>query len=84
MAATAEPVSTPAIRLADHSPAVLAAIAFGILFLVVWELFVEVRNIKPYLLPKPSAIWGQFHGNFKFIRKDHVGPITVLRLPLAR
>ena len=32
MAATAEPVSTPAIRLADHSPAVLAAIAFAILF----------------------------------------------------
>jgi NitT/TauT family transport system permease protein len=49
--------------------AVLPPIVFGILFLVAWELFVVVRDIKPYLLPKPSAIWGQFHGNFTFIRK---------------
>lgn len=32
-------------------------------FLLLWEGFVVVRHIKPYLLPKPSAIWGQFHGN---------------------
>ena len=49
--------------------AVLPPIVFGVLFLVAWELFVVVRDIKPYLLPKPSAIWGQFHGNFTFIRK---------------
>jgi NitT/TauT family transport system permease protein len=49
--------------------AVLPSIIFGIVFLVAWELFVVVRDIKPYLLPKPSAIWGQFHGNFTLIRK---------------
>ncbi|MEO8696306.1 MAG: ABC transporter permease subunit [Acidimicrobiales bacterium] len=49
--------------------AVLPPIVFGILFLAAWELFVVARDIKPYLLPKPSAIWGQFHGNFTFIRK---------------
>jgi NitT/TauT family transport system permease protein len=53
----------------DKLFAVLTPIVFGILFLLVWELFVVVRDIKPYLLPKPSAIWGQFHGNFTFIRK---------------
>ena len=53
----------------DKLLAIVPPIVFGVLFLVAWELFVELRNIKPYLLPKPSAIWGQFHGNFKFIRK---------------
>jgi NitT/TauT family transport system permease protein len=47
----------------------LAPILFGIGFLVVWELVVVLRNIKAYLLPKPSAIWGQFHANFGIIRK---------------
>ena len=49
--------------------AVLPPIIFGIIFLLVWEMFVVVRDIKPYLLPRPSAIWGQFHGNFRQIRK---------------
>ena len=26
---------------------------------VLWELFVVVRNIKPFVLPKPTAIWEQ-------------------------
>lgn len=49
--------------------ALLPPILFGASFLLAWELFVVVRDIKPYLLPKPSAIWGQFHGNFELIRK---------------
>ena len=49
--------------------AVLPPVVFGIIFLLAWELFVVLRDIKPYLLPRPSAIWGQFHGNFRQIRK---------------
>jgi NitT/TauT family transport system permease protein len=49
--------------------ALLPPIVFGVVFLAAWELFVVMRDIKPYLLPKPSAIWGQFHGNFTLIRK---------------
>jgi NitT/TauT family transport system permease protein len=44
-------------------------IVFGIGFLALWELFVVVRHVKAYLLPKPSAIWGQFHADFGIIRK---------------
>ena len=29
----------------------------GVLFLGTWELFVKIFDIKPYLLPAPSAIW---------------------------
>lgn len=46
---------------------VLPPIVFGVLFLTAWELFVRVRDIKPYLLPRPSAIWGQLHGNLGFV-----------------
>ena len=61
MAATAEPVSTPAIRLADHSPAVLAAIAFAILFSKPAVLLVRDWWNDPDaghgLLLAPLAIW---------------------------
>jgi NitT/TauT family transport system permease protein len=35
----------------------------GVAFLALWEWFVTARNIKPYLLPKPSAIWRQIRLN---------------------
>lgn len=47
---------------------VVTPLLFGAAFLALWETFVVTRHIKPYLLPKPSAIWGQFHGNFSLIR----------------
>lgn len=49
--------------------AAITPLLFGAIFLSLWETFVVTRDIKPYLLPKPSAIWGQFHGNFALIRK---------------
>jgi NitT/TauT family transport system permease protein len=42
---------------------VVPPFAFGVLFLLVWELLVRGFRIKPYLLPKPSGIWGVFHGD---------------------
>ena len=38
-------------------------LAFGALFLAAWETFVRARHIKPYFLPRPSAVWGELHGN---------------------
>jgi len=34
-------------------------IAVGVLFLAGWQALVVGNDIKPYLLPKPSAIWDQ-------------------------
>ena len=34
-------------------------IIFGVGFLLLWEWFVEVRDIEPFVLPKPSAIFEQ-------------------------
>ena len=36
---------------------ILPPLAWGAFFLFVWEQFVKWRNIKPFLLPAPSAIW---------------------------
>ncbi len=43
----------------SHAVKVAAPLVVGLLFLLLWELFVVVRNIAPYVLPKPSAIWEQ-------------------------
>ncbi len=36
-----------------------APLVVGALFLFAWEMFVVVRHIAPYVLPKPTAIWEQ-------------------------
>jgi NitT/TauT family transport system permease protein len=39
--------------------AVWPPLLFGVAFLGLWEWFVNARDVKPYVLPKPSAIWEQ-------------------------
>ena len=34
-------------------------VVFGVGFLALWEWFVDVRDIEPFVLPKPSAIFEQ-------------------------
>jgi NitT/TauT family transport system permease protein len=48
---------------------IVAPLIFGVAFLSAWELFVVVRHIKPFLLPKPSAIWHEIIVNRSFIVK---------------
>jgi NitT/TauT family transport system permease protein len=46
---------------------IVAPLVFGVAFLSAWELFVVVRHIKPFLLPKPSAIWHEIIVNRSLI-----------------
>jgi NitT/TauT family transport system permease protein len=38
---------------------IAAPVVVGVAILLIWEEFVDLRRIRPYLLPKPSAIWHQ-------------------------
>lgn len=38
-------------------------VAFGAAFLALWELIVKAFDIKPYLLPAPTAIWRALNDN---------------------
>jgi NitT/TauT family transport system permease protein len=40
---------------------------FGVAFLSLWEWFVDARHVKPFVLPKPSAIWAQLRDNHSVI-----------------
>ncbi|MEP6661196.1 MAG: ABC transporter permease [Acidimicrobiales bacterium] len=46
---------------------VVAPLVFGVAFLSAWELFVVVQHVKPFILPKPSAIWHQIVSNRSLI-----------------
>lgn len=50
------------LRLAQ----ILPPLVWGGLFLLAWEQFVNIRKIKPFLLPPPSKIWGRLmDGRFR-------------------
>ena len=38
-------------------------LAFAVLFLALWEWFVQARDVRPFVLPAPSAIWEQLRLN---------------------
>jgi len=38
-------------------------VVFGVAFLLIWEIAVEVFDFQTYFLPAPSAIWGAFRAN---------------------
>ncbi len=40
---------------------------FGVAFLTLWELAVDVFDWKPYFLPKPSSIWSAFVDNLDLV-----------------
>lgn len=52
------------VRALRHRGAqIVPPLAWGALFLFGWERFVIWRDIKPFLLPAPSAIWEQLRVN---------------------
>lgn len=46
--------------LRTFTRSVLPPVVFGVAFLVLWQLLVQLKNIQPYVLPSPSAIWSAF------------------------
>src|SRR4029453_18287298 len=57
------PRSAAGDRMTARLKSVLTPLAVAVLLVVLWELFVNWRDIKPFLLPKPSAIWDALTDN---------------------
>jgi NitT/TauT family transport system permease protein len=55
------------VRARSVFSAVWPPVLFGVAFLALWEWFVEARDVKPFVLPKPSAIWEQLRDNHDVI-----------------
>ena len=49
--------------MTGRSAPALTPIVVGIAFLAGWEALVQLNDIRPYLLPAPSAIWAQITDN---------------------
>jgi len=47
-------------NLGSRTTTVIAPIAFGVLALVLWQVVVVAFDVKPYVLPSPLNIGGQF------------------------
>jgi NitT/TauT family transport system permease protein len=60
-------MSGAARRARSAFSAVWPPLLFGVAMLALWEWFVDARDIKPYVLPKPSAIWDQLRDNHDVI-----------------
>jgi NitT/TauT family transport system permease protein len=43
-------------RTRQSAAMVLPPIVFGVVFLALWEAWVRVRDVKPFVIPKPTAI----------------------------
>lgn len=46
------------LRTASRS--ILPPIVFGALFLLGWQMFVQIKDIPSFILPSPGAIWSAF------------------------
>lgn len=47
----------------------LPPLIFGVVVVVLWELWVVAADVQPYVIPKPSKIWTALVDDFTLVRK---------------
>ncbi len=52
-----------------NSITVIVPVAFGAGVIALWQFFVGWRNIKPYILPRPSSIWHEIVHSSDLLRE---------------
>lgn len=48
---------------------ILPPIIFGVVVVALWELWVVWRDVKPFVIPKPSKVWYSLTHDFALVRK---------------
>lgn len=55
-------------RVRHLAAVVLPPVVLGVLFLVAWQTWINVSDVQPYVIPKPSSIWTAFVDGFHLVR----------------
>ena len=58
-----------AARTRNSLAVVLPPVVFGVLFVVLWQTWVEVYNVQPFVIPKPTAIIQSLFDNPSLVTK---------------
>jgi NitT/TauT family transport system permease protein len=45
----------------------LPPLVLGVLFLAAWQAWVVARDVQPFVIPKPTAIWQSFTSDFSLV-----------------
>lgn len=56
-------------RLRRTLAAVAPPVVLGLVFLALWQLWVVVANVKPFVIPRPTAIATAFFADFDLVRR---------------
>lgn len=48
---------------------VLPPVLLGVLFLVAWQTWINVSDVKPFVVPRPTKIWGAFTSDFHLVQR---------------
>jgi len=48
---------------------VLPPLVLGVLFVFAWQTWINVSNVKPYVVPRPTKIWSAFIDGFHLVQR---------------
>ena len=48
---------------------VLPPLVLGVLFVLAWQTWINVSNVKPFVVPRPTKIWSAFTGDFHLVQR---------------
>ena len=62
----------PANRFRSLAAQALPPVVLGVAFVTLWQWWVVARDVKPFIVPRPSAIWSSFVNDFHLVRDANV------------
>ncbi|MGZ6982775.1 MAG: ABC transporter permease, partial [Ilumatobacteraceae bacterium] len=49
-------MTSAATRTRESLATVVPPVVFGVIFIGLWQAWVEIESVQPYVIPKPTAI----------------------------
>ena len=51
---------------------VLPPLILGVVFVLAWQTWINVSNVKPFVVPRPTKIWSSFIHDFHLVRRASI------------